>query len=113
MFSQLQLWHAMAIAHPFSVSGNANAIVMCNQCFDGMWCIDEQKEFDKFVNSFSPKPKAKKASYARPAPNPQQPLTVITKDAEFNPPAADTLPAPPASPICNSPGNPSTTLQRQ
>jgi hypothetical protein len=28
---------------------------MCSKCFNGLWCLDEKEQFDKFVCGFSKK----------------------------------------------------------
>ncbi|WIA22159.1 hypothetical protein OEZ85_004495 [Tetradesmus obliquus] len=32
---------------------------MCNKCFNGMWCVEEQKQLDKFYAGFVKKSKPK------------------------------------------------------
>jgi len=37
---------------------------MCNKCFQGLWCVDEQAQLDKYIRSFVPK----RTRPARPTP---------------------------------------------
>ena len=35
---------------------------MCNKCFNGLWCVDEKQQYDKFVCGFTKKKAAAPAA---------------------------------------------------
>jgi hypothetical protein len=37
---------------------------MCNKCFNGLWCLDEKQQYDKFITGFTKTTKR----YSKPAP---------------------------------------------
>jgi hypothetical protein len=49
---------------------------MCNKCFNGLWCLDEKKQYDDFIGGFTKKRSRGPAPVVistRPAAKPAEP----------------------------------------
>jgi hypothetical protein len=49
---------------------------MCNKCFNGLWCVDEKQQYDKFIYGFTKTSKR----HSKPAP-----IVISTNATESKP----------------------------
>lgn len=56
---------------------------MCNRCLQGLWCLDEQKQYDNFFKGFIPKQRQPMAAVVQvsAAPKTAPPPSQLQPDA--------------------------------
>lgn len=71
---------------------------MCNNCFDGMWCVDEAQQYDKFVNGFTKKKRIVRPAGLYQPPGPIAPVAPAPNAGEQQPAQGSSLSTSTATP---------------